>query len=418
MLPDSIETIKFQNSEYYFNICPSCESGFFNPPPSLDYTNHTADSSSIRDYVELNASIDQLAKNILSAIGDRSAGRLLDIGCGFGFAADIARRVSGWDVTAIEPSTYGRYGAEALGLNILPDIIDANHPITKERFDLIFCSEVIEHVSDPLAFARLLQSLLAENGLLVFSTPDVAVLQEPVSEGERLAALSPGAHVFLYSRTAFENLFKVLGFPHTVIRRQGASLVGYASTSPIHLADIDGVRASATYARAVLASNSTHESLRIGMAYRLFRALTEMGAYEEAESIAHLCPAPVVALDRYIESFGDFMTRHKSHDAPLLYYHAMYNLNYKHDFKAAAALFLDGYLLAKVKMRVAPALSTFEETLIGSYLFHHALSKLYLGEVAYAQSMFQHIASGNEKIHMAEYWSSRAKEQAALGADS
>ena len=40
------------------------------------------------------------------------------------------------------------------------------------RYDLVTCLEVIEHVSDPSAFVRGLARALAEGGLMILSTPN------------------------------------------------------------------------------------------------------------------------------------------------------------------------------------------------------------------------------------------------------
>src|SRR5206468_2348627 len=65
-----------------------------------------------------------------------------------------------------------------------------------ERFDLVVSMEVVEHVTDPAAFVAGLVAALAEDGLLVLSTPN----RTPVSKlalitiGEGFGMVPKGTH--------------------------------------------------------------------------------------------------------------------------------------------------------------------------------------------------------------------------------
>ena len=100
--------------------------------------------------------------------------RVLDVGCGAGLLAEPLAR-QGAAVTAIdaaaENASAARAHAEAGGLSIdyRAGGIEA---VAGERFDLVTCLEVIEHVSSPPAFVRGLAAAVAPGGLLVMSTPN------------------------------------------------------------------------------------------------------------------------------------------------------------------------------------------------------------------------------------------------------
>jgi 2-polyprenyl-6-hydroxyphenyl methylase / 3-demethylubiquinone-9 3-methyltransferase len=115
-----------------------------------------------------------IADRVARRFPGRASLRVLDLGCGAGLAAEaLARR-----------------GFEVLGVDAAPDVIDAaaDHARgqglrlvyrvgTAEdvladglRFPIVTALEVIEHVPDPAAFARMLATLLEPGGLLFLST--------------------------------------------------------------------------------------------------------------------------------------------------------------------------------------------------------------------------------------------------------
>ena len=100
--------------------------------------------------------------------------RILDIGCGGGLLAEPFARL-GADVTAIDASgeaiRAAKAHANAQGLDIdyraclSEDLASDGH-----KFDLIYSSEVIEHVADRTPFIRAIADMLAPEGLVVITT--------------------------------------------------------------------------------------------------------------------------------------------------------------------------------------------------------------------------------------------------------
>jgi 2-polyprenyl-6-hydroxyphenyl methylase/3-demethylubiquinone-9 3-methyltransferase len=100
--------------------------------------------------------------------------RALDAGCGAGLLAEPLARM-GAAVTGIDASPEvieaARVHAEAGGLAI-DYRAGGIEGLGDERFDLVTCLEVIEHVGDRTAFVAGLAGAVAEGGLLILSTPN------------------------------------------------------------------------------------------------------------------------------------------------------------------------------------------------------------------------------------------------------
>jgi 2-polyprenyl-6-hydroxyphenyl methylase/3-demethylubiquinone-9 3-methyltransferase len=100
--------------------------------------------------------------------------RILDIGCGAGLAAEaLARR--GHDVLGVDAAGDAIEAAKthAIGQNLplaYRSCLAEDLVAEGARFPVITCLEVIEHIPEPAAFARVLASLLQPDGLLVLST--------------------------------------------------------------------------------------------------------------------------------------------------------------------------------------------------------------------------------------------------------
>ena len=100
--------------------------------------------------------------------------RVLDVGCGAGLLCEplarLGAEVTGIDA-ALENIAAARAHAAAAGL-----VIDYRagelEQLAGERFGLVTCLEVIEHVAARGAFVRALADRLAPGGLMILSTPN------------------------------------------------------------------------------------------------------------------------------------------------------------------------------------------------------------------------------------------------------
>ena len=124
--------------------------------------------------------------------------RALDMGCGAGLLAEPLARL-GAEVTGVDAAHENAAAAAAhaalsgLAITYRAGSVEA---VDGERYDLVTCLEVVEHVPDPAAFVAALAAAVADGGLLVMSTPNRTALSRLalVEGAERLGMIPRGTH--------------------------------------------------------------------------------------------------------------------------------------------------------------------------------------------------------------------------------
>ena len=123
--------------------------------------------------------------------------RAADVGCGAGLLAEPLARlgaaVKGIDAAA-ENIEAARLHAAGQGLEI--DYHTGGAEALDGRYDLVTAMEVVEHVADVPAFIGALAAALAEDGLLILSTPNRTTWSRLVmiGIGEGTGAIPRGTH--------------------------------------------------------------------------------------------------------------------------------------------------------------------------------------------------------------------------------
>jgi len=117
-----------------------------------------------------------LRKNHLKAVERLNhycpPGKILDLGCGWGFFLAAARE-KGWEPFGIEPLPgHALYARSKLGLSVITDTL---HPDTyrEDFFDAITSFQVFEHLPDPGQVLEQLQSFQKSNGILLLEVPNI-----------------------------------------------------------------------------------------------------------------------------------------------------------------------------------------------------------------------------------------------------
>jgi 2-polyprenyl-6-hydroxyphenyl methylase/3-demethylubiquinone-9 3-methyltransferase len=153
--------------------------------------------------------------------GVREGDRALDLGCGEGwFTAELARAGAdpiGVDVAAV---AVRRAQARHPGLDFRLTPIDGPLPFADQSFDVVWCSEVIEHVADTARWLSELRRVLIPAGRLLLSTPSHGRVRLALGGIERFS--DPlGEHLHLYSRRSLTQLLHEFGFGEIGVRAAG-----------------------------------------------------------------------------------------------------------------------------------------------------------------------------------------------------
>ncbi|HKH49817.1 MAG TPA: methyltransferase domain-containing protein [Thermoanaerobaculia bacterium] len=281
--------------------CPVCGAAFLQDLTPPDYEHGL--SGMLDYYVEQGAGIDLMVAPLLR-LPPESVRRCLEVGCSFGFALDFSRHAFGWEVLGVDPSSLAAAGAEALSVPIRRTYFSADLDLGPEPFDLVLCSEILEHLAEPLALLVAMRERLPPEGLLVLSTPNLAIVRREAEEGALGRALSPGLHLMLYDRGALSLLLAKAGFSEVRIEESPETLRAFAACSPAALARLRPTTPAAgrtllrNYFAARAAEAPPASALACGFAYRHFKECVNAGDYEEAAA-SRVCLARV-----YHERFG------------------------------------------------------------------------------------------------------------------
>lgn len=166
----------------------------------------------------------------------KHTGRVLDIGCGVGtidfYLAKLGRTVTGIDVSRNSISIAKR-NAEYLKLNrkIVFKVLEFPNKLPRGKFDIIICSEVLEHLKDDKIAIKKIKTLLSAKGILIASSP---------SENSPLYKLGllnkfekEVGHLRRYSEESYRNLFENAGFRILEVKKTEGILRNLLFTNPI-----------------------------------------------------------------------------------------------------------------------------------------------------------------------------------------
>ena len=120
---------------------------------------------------------DVLFEEIRGRLALPSQPRVVDLGAGTG-RASLAMVALGWRVTAVEPGKpmLDVLRAQATNQGLVLATVQATAESTgleSGRFQVVLCTQVLEHVTDPWAAAREIARLLPVGGQAVVSVPHV-----------------------------------------------------------------------------------------------------------------------------------------------------------------------------------------------------------------------------------------------------
>jgi len=412
--------------------CAGCQVRFFWPLPSVAYDS-VYDSTGLKYFWELNTGIEAMAASLVRVKPPREKPRMLDLGCGLGFSVDFASKALGWDAVGVDPSPMGRAGRDELGAPIEVAMLEDVEALRDQRFDVVHCAEVLEHVTDPAGFVQMLLGHLDDDGVLILSTPNAEQITPQVSGAIVLSILSPGLHVFLFPPQELRRWLESMGCAHVEVFEEGERLLVYASRKPLELSEAAG-RLQPLYQKYLdeaMARRSRHDSIFQGLAQRRFTQMVNRNepaaAFELLETIqtslreqygqAALDPKQVIRATKGVPTLSELGERLPYFITPLYYHWAMLVLNERQDYEEAAARFRAAFEFACAQLAFCVDGQTAD--LQWKAKFHEGLALQKAGKRFRARRCFKQILANRDRTrrrfgHNASDAESAERAEAAL----
>ena len=133
----------------------------------------------------------------------RSSGRLLEVGCAYGFLLQEAKR--DFDVTGIELAEEAADHCRRYGLQVFSGAADERLLKQLGEFDVIVMLDVIEHLASPRETVALLARHLRPGGVMVVTTGDFGALPARLA-GRRWRLMTPPQHLWFFSKESMRRI--------------------------------------------------------------------------------------------------------------------------------------------------------------------------------------------------------------------
>ncbi len=132
-----------------------------------------------------------------------AGGKLLELGCAYGFFLQEARRH--FEVAGIELAEDAAAHCRALGLDVLSGIGDADNLRRLGDMDVIVLLDVIEHLPAPRETLALCARHLSPGGIIVITTGDFGSLSARLA-GAGWRLMTPPQHLWFFTRESMSRL--------------------------------------------------------------------------------------------------------------------------------------------------------------------------------------------------------------------
>jgi len=138
----------------------------------------------------------------------RTDGRLLELGCAYGFFLMEAARH--FDVAGIELAEEAAEHCRRAGLNVVQGAADEANLAKVGHVDVIVLFDVIEHLPDPRRTLALCHQHLNPGGVIVITTGDFGSAIARLA-GVKWRLMTPPQHLWFFTQESFRRLASALG---------------------------------------------------------------------------------------------------------------------------------------------------------------------------------------------------------------
>lgn len=213
-------------SDHIINDCQECSFAWINfnkhdlategISNSSITTDDFYDQAKELDSLRTSLFIKKIAQNRIkkySELLERPIKSILEVGCGTGATSDgfVLNNIE-WEGIEVNQEIYNFSLSKNRNVNY-GDFINFQF---NKKYDVIFASQVLEHIDHPHAFIEKAASLLNHNGLIHVDVPNnesmISFLRKFMGGISDYGALRPPEHMRAYSKKSLRKLFEIHGF--------------------------------------------------------------------------------------------------------------------------------------------------------------------------------------------------------------
>lgn len=146
--------------------------------------------------------------------------KVLELGCSIGTQSKVLHEELGCAVTGIELNPLAARQAEAYCTSVVVgnlDQVDFEVEFPSQKFDVVLCADVLEHLYNPTALLRRIKTVIGPSGYVVASIPNVVhiALIFEMLHGKfdyRDKGLLDDSHIRFFTRSSLIRTFTDAGF--------------------------------------------------------------------------------------------------------------------------------------------------------------------------------------------------------------
>jgi 2-polyprenyl-3-methyl-5-hydroxy-6-metoxy-1,4-benzoquinol methylase len=205
-------------------------------------------NSGYQDYISQEKSLRITFRKLLNELKRHgmTSGKLLEIGCGYGYFLDEAKKYFSYTSGVDLSEEAGIHAQKLSGADIYIGDIQSL-PEECSNFNIIVMINVIEHIYNPVEFLLSLKRKLTKGGRIVIATPDIGSFWYRIMKSKWSSFKIP-EHVVFYSKKTLTSLLEKaefnnitqIHFPHAfpfalIISKLGVHLSGEIYQKPVWL---------------------------------------------------------------------------------------------------------------------------------------------------------------------------------------